>query len=50
LIINLDNDDWVFDNDDATLSSLGLQNESEVSFYNRKLYEAFKSDPQTKWE
>jgi len=50
LIINFEHDDWVFKDDDATLSSMGLQNESEVSFYNEEAYQAFKADPETKWE
>jgi len=50
LIINIENDDLIFDDDDATLSSHGLENESEISFFNRKLYEEFKLDPETKWE
>ncbi|CAE6457378.1 unnamed protein product [Rhizoctonia solani] len=26
-----------------------IENETEVSFFNRELYEAFKKDPTTKW-
>jgi len=50
LIINLDRDDWVFDSDDATLASLELENESEVSFFSRELYDAYKAHPETKWD
>ncbi|KAH7103795.1 hypothetical protein BKA62DRAFT_768187 [Auriculariales sp. MPI-PUGE-AT-0066] len=50
LIINLDHDDWIFSDDSATLASLGLENESELSFFNRALYEEFKQNPETKWD
>ncbi|QRW27423.1 altered inheritance of mitochondria protein 29 [Rhizoctonia solani] len=49
LIINLDHDDWILNDDSAILASLGFENETEVSFFNRELYEAFKKDPTTKW-
>jgi len=50
LIINLEDDSLIFEDDDAVLNTFGLENESEVSFFNRKLYEEFKLDPETKWE
>jgi len=51
LIINLDHDDdWIFDDDGAVLSSFGLENESELSFFNRALYDEFKLNPETKWD
>jgi len=50
LIINLDNDDWIFSDDDKILSDLGLENESEISFFHRAAYEEFKQDPETKWD
>ncbi|KAF8321810.1 hypothetical protein DL93DRAFT_2210210 [Clavulina sp. PMI_390] len=50
LIINLENDDWILDDEAATLASLGFENETEVSFFNRELYEAFKINPETKWD
>jgi len=46
----LDHDDWILDDDSAILSSLGFENETEVSFFNRELYEAFKRNPETKWD
>ncbi|ORY76092.1 hypothetical protein BCR37DRAFT_351622 [Protomyces lactucae-debilis] len=49
LIINLDHDDWILDDGDATLASLGIENETEISFFNRDDYEAFKADPTEKW-
>lgn len=50
LIINLDHDDWIFGDDNATLASLGLENEAELSFFNRQLYDEFKQNPETKWD
>ncbi|GAA96065.1 hypothetical protein E5Q_02726 [Mixia osmundae IAM 14324] len=49
LIINMDNDEWILDDDGATLATMGLENETEVSFFGREDYEAFKKDPETKW-
>ncbi|KAG6833209.1 hypothetical protein H0H87_010272 [Tephrocybe sp. NHM501043] len=45
LIINLDHDDWILDEDNKTLADCGFENETEVSFFNRELYEQFKLDP-----
>ncbi|KAF9459567.1 hypothetical protein BDZ94DRAFT_1284331 [Collybia nuda] len=50
LIINLDNDDWILDDDEKILEGLGFENETEVSFFNRELYEKFKLDPKTSWD
>ncbi|KAM5535555.1 hypothetical protein V8D89_010722 [Ganoderma adspersum] len=50
LIINLDHDEWIFEDDSKVLADLGLENESEVSFFNREIYEDFKKNPATKWE
>jgi len=50
LIINLDHDDWIFSDENKTLAESGFENETEVSFFNRDMYEAFKLDPQTRWE
>jgi len=49
LIINLDHDEWIMDDDDKPLASLGLENESEVSLFNREAYQQFKQNPETKW-
>ena len=61
LIINLDHDDWVLDDDSKLLVDIGFgksqqpretlcsriaENETEVSFFNRELYEAFKVNPE----
>ncbi|KAI0806995.1 hypothetical protein C8Q74DRAFT_1225342 [Fomes fomentarius] len=50
LIINLDHDEWIFEDESQTLADLTLENESEVSFFNREAYEEFKKHPDTKWE
>ncbi|SGY23950.1 BQ5605_C019g08998 [Microbotryum silenes-dioicae] len=50
LIINFDNDEnWILNDDSATLASIGIENEAELSFFNRELYEAFKKDPTQSW-
>ncbi|KAI0792929.1 hypothetical protein C8Q75DRAFT_751942 [Abortiporus biennis] len=50
LIINLDHDEWLLSDDSRILADLGFENETEVSFFNRELYEQFKVHPETKWE
>jgi len=50
LIINLDHDEWILSDESSPLSDCGLENETEVSFFNREMYETFKSNPQTRWE
>ncbi|KAF8610213.1 hypothetical protein BDV93DRAFT_517377 [Ceratobasidium sp. AG-I] len=50
LIINLDHDEWILNDDSAVLATIGFENETEVSFFNRELYEKFKTDPTTKWD
>ncbi|KAI0736475.1 hypothetical protein C8Q72DRAFT_799971 [Fomitopsis betulina] len=50
LIINLDHDDWILSDDFKTLADYGLENETEVSFFNRVMYEQFKAHPEIKWE
>lgn len=49
LIINLDHDDWILDDDSKLLSDYGIENETEISFFNREMYEEFKKHPETKW-
>ncbi|KAK4054551.1 hypothetical protein OIV83_001045 [Microbotryomycetes sp. JL201] len=49
LIINLDHDDWILQDENATLASIGIENEAELSCFNRELYEAFKRDPKQAW-
>ncbi|GAA5869761.1 hypothetical protein JCM3774_003841 [Rhodotorula dairenensis] len=49
LIINHETDDDILDDDSATLASVGIENESEVSFFNRALYDEYKANPQQAW-
>eukprot|EP00276_Gloeochaete_wittrockiana_P009666 CAMPEP_0184644876 /NCGR_PEP_ID=MMETSP0308-20130426/1495_1 /TAXON_ID=38269 /ORGANISM="Gloeochaete witrockiana, Strain SAG 46.84" /LENGTH=44 /DNA_ID= /DNA_START= /DNA_END= /DNA_ORIENTATION= len=35
--------------DDVSLASQGIENETEISFFNYKDYEAYKTHPETKW-
>ncbi|KAJ3760206.1 hypothetical protein EV360DRAFT_40333 [Lentinula raphanica] len=46
LIINLDHDEWILTDDSNTLAEAGFENETEVSFFNRNLYEQFKQNPE----
>ncbi|KDQ59401.1 hypothetical protein JAAARDRAFT_205458 [Jaapia argillacea MUCL 33604] len=46
LIINLNHEDWILGDDTKTLADYGFENETEVSFFNGELYEAFKANPQ----
>jgi len=50
LIINMDHDEWIFDDDVRTLAELGTENETEISFFNRTAYEAFKQNPEIRWD
>lgn len=49
LVINLDHDDWVLSDHNKSLFEYGVENETELSIYNRELYEEYKKDPQEKW-
>ncbi|KAI9322096.1 hypothetical protein BX666DRAFT_2016926 [Dichotomocladium elegans] len=50
LIINMEDDaSLIFQDDSATLAWLGIENETEMSFFNREQYEAFKKNPDMKW-
>ncbi|KAF9322140.1 hypothetical protein BG006_002472 [Podila minutissima] len=50
LIINMDHDeDWILNNDNDILAAKGIENETEISIFNRELYEAFKQHPDMKW-
>jgi len=50
LIINLDHDEWILDDLSKTLVEVGAENETEFSFFNRSAYEAFKANPEIKWD
>ncbi|KAK9376722.1 uncharacterized protein V1513DRAFT_212487 [Lipomyces chichibuensis] len=49
LIINLENDDWILSDHSKTLQECGIENETEISLFNRTLYEAYKVNPVEKW-
>jgi hypothetical protein len=50
LVINFDHDDdWVLDDADKTLEQYGLENETELSVFNRQAYLEFKKNPEEKW-
>ncbi|GJE97940.1 AIM29 family protein [Phanerochaete sordida] len=49
LIINLDHDDWILDDESKVLADYGIENETEISFFNRETYEEFKKNPETRW-
>ncbi|KAJ3286556.1 hypothetical protein HDU79_006399 [Rhizoclosmatium sp. JEL0117] len=52
LIINLDHDeDWIMD-PAIPLSSQpmpAIENETEISYFNKAMYDAYKAHPETKW-
>lgn len=66
LIINLDHPDWLLEDanlpalsnnaaaaktkDNTTLAEIGIENETELSFFNRQAYDAFLVNPNTKWD
>lgn len=47
LIINLDNDDIL--DDSKTLKDCGIENETEISFFNLEDYMKYKENPVVKW-
>ncbi|KAK9313853.1 hypothetical protein V1522DRAFT_351234 [Lipomyces starkeyi] len=49
LIINLENDDWILSDHSKMLQECGIENETEISLFNRTLYEAYKLNPVEKW-
>ncbi|CAG8526283.1 3776_t:CDS:2 [Ambispora leptoticha] len=52
LVINLEHDDdWIMNNDQATLISYGLENETELSFFDLAAYQIYKTHPDViKWD
>ncbi|PKC67966.1 hypothetical protein RhiirA1_378605 [Rhizophagus irregularis] len=52
LIINMEDDEnMIFSNDDDNLASCGIENETEISFFNREAYETYKTHPDViKWD
>ena len=49
LVINTDNDKELVLQGDKTLSTYGIANETELSFFSMQDYETYKSSGQTKW-
>lgn len=50
LIINLDHQEWILADPAALLQTLDIQNETELSFFNRADYDSFLEDPTEKWQ
>ncbi|KAF9974165.1 hypothetical protein BGZ73_002473 [Actinomortierella ambigua] len=48
LIINMENDDWILNENDI-LADRGVENETEISVFNRALYEEYKKHPEIRW-
>jgi hypothetical protein len=48
----MDNDEHlIYSDDDTTLVSCGIENETEISFFNREAYEIYKTHPNViKWD
>lgn len=52
LVINFDHDeDWILDlqNDKKKLFEYGIENETEISLFNKDDYLRFKENPEEKW-
>ncbi|KAH8923162.1 hypothetical protein BT69DRAFT_1350321 [Atractiella rhizophila] len=50
LIINMTNPEWVLNDDSLTLRDVGIQNETEISFFNSKDFEEYSKHPgEIKW-
>ncbi|KAH9823136.1 hypothetical protein DFH28DRAFT_1092050 [Melampsora americana] len=49
LIINLDQDELIFNDYEICLSKLGLENETELSLFNKLDYDEFKLNPEQSW-
>ncbi|EPX70824.1 uncharacterized protein SOCG_04133 [Schizosaccharomyces octosporus yFS286] len=49
LAINLDHDDWILTDDHQTLAFSGIENETELSYFNLQAYRAYQANPVQKW-
>lgn len=50
LVINMDHDDdWILVDGSKPLADYGIENETEISAFNRAQYEEFKKNPEEKW-
>nr|CAG8506401.1 12437_t:CDS:2 [Entrophospora candida] len=50
LVINTDHDEWLLNNENETLISYDIENETELSFFNYEAYNNYKSHPDQKWD
>ncbi|KAJ3091835.1 hypothetical protein HK102_013218 [Quaeritorhiza haematococci] len=48
LVINIEHDD-IFMDESKTLAAQGAEHETEISFFNKEAYIAYKAHPETKW-
>ncbi|XP_071480864.1 UPF0538 protein C2orf76 homolog [Diadema antillarum] len=48
-VINKENDEDLILKPERTLKACGIENETEISFFNRKEYEQYKLDSTTVW-
>ncbi|KAI8869113.1 hypothetical protein GQ42DRAFT_163664 [Ramicandelaber brevisporus] len=50
LIINMENDEeCIFNDDGKTLAELGVENETEISYFKLEDYIKYKEHPDNKW-
>ncbi|KAK9466503.1 hypothetical protein V1512DRAFT_276509 [Lipomyces arxii] len=49
LIINVERDDWLLLDHSRTLQECGIENETEISLFNRELYDKYISNPIDRW-
>ncbi|CAB16364.1 hypothetical protein POMI540_0786 [Schizosaccharomyces pombe] len=49
LAINLDHDDWILNDGAKTLSLCGIENETELSYFELAAYKAYQANPVQKW-
>ncbi|ORX60248.1 hypothetical protein DM01DRAFT_1332403 [Hesseltinella vesiculosa] len=51
LIINMEDEDdrLIYSDESAILAWIGVENETEISFFNREQYEVYKKNPDMKW-
>ncbi|CAG8592740.1 143_t:CDS:2 [Paraglomus occultum] len=51
LVINFEHDeDWILNDEHSTLVSYGIENETEISFFNFEAYEKYKEHPDIQWD
>ncbi|CAG8583758.1 6626_t:CDS:2 [Paraglomus brasilianum] len=51
LVINFEHDeDWLLNYEHSALLSYGIENETEISFFNFEAYEKYKEHPDIQWD